>query len=160
MLPRTPRVRHPALCLTRRARSARGDSWRAQTSTHRHRVTAGGAQPAVCVLAPQGSGMRHRGCRHLVWHFCLPRVQANGALRALPVSPWRVGSGSVGPRASGRSWCRAVMRDLRDQAGIVCVVVLEYLVRQVLRSWRAPRAGPPRWRFDASAWGVRCSGRV
>lgn len=29
---------------------------------------------------------------------------------------------------------RAVMRDLRDQAGIVCVVVLEYLVRQVLRS--------------------------
>jgi hypothetical protein len=51
------------------------------------RVTDGGAQLAVCVLAPQGSVMRLRGCRHLVWHICLPRVKAKVARRALPVSP-------------------------------------------------------------------------
>jgi hypothetical protein len=94
-------------------------------STHRHRVTAGGARPAVCVLAPQGSVMRLRGCRHLVLALLLAARPSKGSCRFLP-DAWVLGP--VGPRGSGRG-ARAVMRDLRVQAsGIVCVVVLESLV--------------------------------
>lgn len=95
--------------------------------------------------------MRLRGCRrHLVWLAARRSKGSTNERCQFLTDAWAQGLWGHAPVEGAR----AVMRDLRGQDGIVCVVSPGVLGVQVLFLTCAV-GGPPRWRFRRER--VRCA---